>query len=200
MRTKDPDLRRDDILQAALTLFRELGFEKTSVESIAKGAGIAKGSFYTYFSTKEQVYEAIVSSIAEKTLSAAKEILAQKNVSPKACLKQYIEWTYQLSERQEQGLTRVLSPEANASQRKIYLAALDEGNRQMLPLFVDLLQAGINKGEFMESNTAYTATFLLGAFRGIHVAFHNQLDISMDESKIYLYDLLSRLLGADFTS
>ena len=199
MRTKDPDLRREDILKAAFGLFTEEGFENVSVESIARKAGIAKGSFYTYFSSKEQAYEAIVSSIAGKALSAAKEILTQKDASPKTCIKQYIEWTFHLAAQQEQGLKRVLSPEANASQRKIYLAALDEGNRQMFPLFVDLLQAGMNKGEFIKSNAAYTVAFLLGAFRGINVAFYNQLEMDMDESKAYLYDLLSRLLGADFT-
>ena len=43
------------IFQSALTLFRQNGFERVTVEDITNFAGISKGSFYTYFSTKSDI-------------------------------------------------------------------------------------------------------------------------------------------------
>ncbi|GAB4556847.1 MAG: TetR family transcriptional regulator FadR [Anaerolineae bacterium] len=47
--------RRLRICRSALDLFREKGFEKTTVEEIARHAGVAKGTFFNYFETKEDV-------------------------------------------------------------------------------------------------------------------------------------------------
>jgi AcrR family transcriptional regulator len=51
-RTPSPG-RRDDILAAALTLFVERGFDGTSVPAVARAAGLAAGSIYRHFDSKE---------------------------------------------------------------------------------------------------------------------------------------------------
>jgi len=43
------------ILEAAITLFSEHGFEATSIEQIAKAAGVGKGTVYGYFQTKREI-------------------------------------------------------------------------------------------------------------------------------------------------
>lgn len=46
---------RDAILESGLRLFEERGFNAVSVEQITRDAGVAKGSFYTHFSTKSDL-------------------------------------------------------------------------------------------------------------------------------------------------
>ena len=46
---------KNQILQTALQLFHEHGFDGTTVENITDRAGVAKGTFYTYFSTKSDI-------------------------------------------------------------------------------------------------------------------------------------------------
>lgn len=46
---------KDDIYEGALKVFGELGYEATSIEAITTAAGVSIGSFYTYFSSKEQI-------------------------------------------------------------------------------------------------------------------------------------------------
>lgn len=46
---------RKNIFKAALELFTNKGFEKTIIEDITKRANVAKGTFYTFFSKKEDV-------------------------------------------------------------------------------------------------------------------------------------------------
>ncbi|MHC1760908.1 MAG: TetR/AcrR family transcriptional regulator [Negativicutes bacterium] len=57
---KEPEVRRAELLDAAQQLFSSVGYEKTMIVDITKKAGVAKGTFYYYFSTKEAVLEAIM--------------------------------------------------------------------------------------------------------------------------------------------
>jgi AcrR family transcriptional regulator len=52
--------RREQILEAAVRLWTGHGFEATTLESIAREAGIAKGTIYLYFATKEDLVAAAV--------------------------------------------------------------------------------------------------------------------------------------------
>ena len=56
---KDPEVRQTELMDAALELFNSAGYEKTMVADIVKKAGVAKGTFFYYFPTKEAVLEAI---------------------------------------------------------------------------------------------------------------------------------------------
>lgn len=46
---------KDAIMDSALKLFDEKGFDSVTIEEITSRAGVAKGSFYTYFSTKSDI-------------------------------------------------------------------------------------------------------------------------------------------------
>ncbi len=56
---KDPEVRRQELMNAALEQFSSNGYEKTMVIDIVKKAGVAKGTFFYYFPTKEAILEAI---------------------------------------------------------------------------------------------------------------------------------------------
>ena len=46
------------ILDSAERLFRRYGVKRTSIEDVAREAGIAKGTFYLYYSSKEELFTA----------------------------------------------------------------------------------------------------------------------------------------------
>jgi AcrR family transcriptional regulator len=52
--------RREEILDAAVEAFGRKGFSGTSVSDIARAAGIAKGTIYLYFGSKEEIFGAIL--------------------------------------------------------------------------------------------------------------------------------------------
>ena len=58
-RTKSADVRRGELMDAAERLFLEKGFSATSVSEIVEGADVAKGTFYLYFKTKDDVLTAL---------------------------------------------------------------------------------------------------------------------------------------------
>lgn len=51
---------RQAILDAARTVFSELGYGATTVRDIIRGTGLASGTFYNYFKSKEEVFEALM--------------------------------------------------------------------------------------------------------------------------------------------
>lgn len=57
---------RQAILQAAVKLFQEKGFEKTSVEELALASGIGKGTIYGYFQTKSDILKALYEDKLER--------------------------------------------------------------------------------------------------------------------------------------
>jgi AcrR family transcriptional regulator len=58
-RTKPAQARREDLMNAAEALFLKLGVGLTTVEQITAGAGVAKGTFYLHFDSKEAVLNAL---------------------------------------------------------------------------------------------------------------------------------------------
>ena len=65
---KDPQVRRAELIDAALQLFLTSGYEKTMIIDIVKKAGVAKGTFYYYFPSKEAILEAIIASYATEVV------------------------------------------------------------------------------------------------------------------------------------
>ena len=58
--------KRQQILDAALKLFVEYGFHGTPTSLIAKEAGVANGTLFHYFSTKDELVVALYSSIKSR--------------------------------------------------------------------------------------------------------------------------------------
>jgi AcrR family transcriptional regulator len=77
MRTvKPPHVRREELLDAAASLIAEQGIEATSVGAIIARAGVAKGTFYWYFSAKEALLEALVERKIDKLAETMAPIVA----------------------------------------------------------------------------------------------------------------------------
>lgn len=80
---------KDRIFQAAMELFEKNGYENTNVEEITKKAGVSKGTFFTHFSTKNDIYSAIGAIFIEYMQDIA-ETGMQNNCSSHQILKDCI--------------------------------------------------------------------------------------------------------------
>lgn len=63
--TKEPEERRQEILDTAMRLFYEKGYEKTSITDIAKEMGVAQGLCYRYFASKESIFDTALEQYAD---------------------------------------------------------------------------------------------------------------------------------------
>ena len=63
---RQPELRSNEILDAAASLFVEKGVAATSIDDIVERAGVAKGTFYHYFSDRTAMLDALRERYAER--------------------------------------------------------------------------------------------------------------------------------------
>lgn len=77
---KEGEVRKREILIAARDLFIRKGYDQTSVNDILRVVDIAKGTFYYYFKSKEEVLEAIILDIVEDGARRAEQILEDKSI------------------------------------------------------------------------------------------------------------------------
>ena len=64
--TKEPEERKQEILDTAMRIFYEKGYEKTSITDIARAIGVAQGLCYRYFPSKEALFDSAIDQYAEE--------------------------------------------------------------------------------------------------------------------------------------
>lgn len=91
---------REKILKSSMKLFGQKGFEQTSVNTIAKEAGISKGLIYNHFETKEDIVEGVVYMLMDH----GDKILTPNNEleSPKHQLKSIIDETFKWMDKESE--------------------------------------------------------------------------------------------------
>lgn len=83
--------KRAALLQTGLAQFLEQGVATASVEQIAAGAGMARGTFYLYFDGKDALFEAVIGQFFDPLMTMFDDVEAQLDVAqtPEACLQVY---------------------------------------------------------------------------------------------------------------
>ena len=80
--------KRKKIIDKAWELFAKNGYEETKVEYITKDLGISKGSFYTYFATKEELLYEVLEKIKKEVIENLENI--NVNQMPEKVLEDYV--------------------------------------------------------------------------------------------------------------
>lgn len=80
--------KRKKIIDKAWELFAKNGYEETKVEDITKDLGISKGSFYTYFATKEELLYEILGKIKKEVIENLENINVDQ--TPEKVLEDYV--------------------------------------------------------------------------------------------------------------
>src|SRR5580692_11026068 len=72
--TVDATGKRDRILDAAQSLFVRYGVKRTSIDEVAREAGVAKGTVYLSFKSKAELFAAIADRLCASTLADVQRI------------------------------------------------------------------------------------------------------------------------------
>jgi AcrR family transcriptional regulator len=85
--------KRSRILDAAQSLFLRYGVKRSALDDVVREAGIAKGTLYLYFDSKDAVFAAIAERLCAEVLRNAEEAIASSSsITPRivGCLDAYI--------------------------------------------------------------------------------------------------------------
>ena len=77
---KEAEERKNEILDVAGRLFGEQGYDATSTNDILKEIGIARGTLYYHFKSKEEILDAMIDRMTEQILEKAKSIVKQTEI------------------------------------------------------------------------------------------------------------------------
>ncbi len=77
---KEAEERRNEILDVAERLFGTKGFERTSTNDILNEVGIARGTLYYHFKSKEDILDAMIGRMTGQIVAAAKAVAGQKEM------------------------------------------------------------------------------------------------------------------------
>ena len=80
--------KRKKIIDKVWELFAKNGYEETKVEDITKDLGISKGSFYTYFATKEELLYEVLGKIKKEVIEKLENINVDQ--TPEKVLEDYV--------------------------------------------------------------------------------------------------------------
>lgn len=83
--TRRPEARPEELIEAATSLFGENGFRATTLAAVAKRAGVSKGTVYLYFTSKEDLFRAMVDTKILPLIEAG-EASAREHVGTAAAL------------------------------------------------------------------------------------------------------------------
>jgi AcrR family transcriptional regulator len=148
-------------MNAAQHLFLKHGVEQTTIEQITSGAAVAKGTFYLYFSSKEDVLAALRNRFAQDLLKKIKTALAHHKPE---------DWNGKLAAWAAAGVTRYLDS-IRLHDILFYASRPPKRHGLVRNIIIDhlleLLQAGSDAGAWSIDDAHFTAIFL---FNGLHSA------------------------------
>lgn len=101
--------KKEKILEAAMELFQERGYEKTSVSQIVGRAGMAQGTFYLYFKSKNALVSAIASKIFEEQLEVITGTYDPQNGELSSLLQTLVEATFSVTQKHRDVITFLYS-------------------------------------------------------------------------------------------
>ncbi|WP_248321050.1 TetR/AcrR family transcriptional regulator [Caballeronia sp. Sq4a] len=76
-RRRRKDARPGEIIDVALMCFLEAGYEATRLDDVARRAGVAKGTVYLYFETKEHLFRAVVQQVTATNVRQLSDTIRQ---------------------------------------------------------------------------------------------------------------------------
>ncbi len=153
--------KRDTILKAAWGLIRHYGYGKTTIDDIAKGAGVAKGTVYLYFRSKAEIMLALT-ELTNDRIAAELDRIARGPGSPekrmRACLMHRILTLYDIVQKNPHGSDVISSMLPEIVDR------LDRYVRAHGVLLAGILREGVESGEMSVENPESTGRLLAELF------------------------------------
>ncbi|AYD89567.1 TetR/AcrR family transcriptional regulator [Actinomyces sp. 2119] len=147
--------RRTEILDAAQHLFATQGVQATSMEDILSRVGIAKGTLYYHFSSKEEILHALISRTTSRVAERARDVATSQEPTIRRFL--LIVAAARVDEP-ERRLAEELHAADNAA---FHVLSIVETVRSLVPVLTEVVEQGVCEGVFATEHPREVVEILL---------------------------------------
>lgn len=166
LKQQERQIREDLIIDAARTVFGAKTYDQVSMNEIAKAAGIAKSSIYTYFPNQEALFVETAFRDTEKfILSLKQRVQKTPRISLDAFINDYLD--YNIEHDAHWRMITHFALHGNIGER-----SAEKLNRISIQV-MDLLETVLQKIGYGEGDTRLLAHTLFAALSGIMISFRN---------------------------
>ena len=166
---KKPEERRQEIIVIARELFQRKNYESTTMQDIMNALGIAKGTIYHYFKSKEELLEAVIEDSVHEYIAGMEKVLNETEGTGLDKMRTLI-----ISgnvEKQYEDILEHLHRPGNVSMHTRQLAVTVS---KLAPLYEISIQQGCEEGIFQTKHPLECAEFLLAGIQFLTViGFHS---------------------------
>jgi AcrR family transcriptional regulator len=189
--------RTREILAAARQLLDQRGLEAMTMEEIAAAAGVAKGTLYLYFQSKDNLIQALLTMVGENILRDLETTLQAAGTPPEK-LKRIVTVLLEYLNRE-----RVLFPiyarellRGRQESRRGFWRRYQELEERFVTLVTDLFTEGIAAGQFIPANPRLLTFLIRGLVRatGYYQRSEGQVDAAKEALPVILTLLSSGLI------
>jgi len=180
------EVRREQILKIASALFSEKSYHDVTVEEIAGAVGVAKGTIYLYFPSKERLYLEILEDSFEAIESLLEREIAKSDSAPvklKKVLRSIFEF-YQMN----LDVLRILSRDETHLIRE-HFQFTEHWRLRRIKLYEKILEKGQRERSFRPMNTKLVAIIIFGLVRS--VMFYYKIEKSASEISDGVFSVIS---------
>jgi AcrR family transcriptional regulator len=165
---KKAEVRRQEIVAAARQLFEVKEYDRTTMQDVMDQLGIAKGTIYHYFKSKEELLQAVVEDIVAEDLARKQALMNESSGNALEKVRTLLRAGSLADENA--GILENLHSPGNLGMHIHLLAVALMGQA---PLYADLIQQGCAEGLFQTEHPLECAEFILSAVQfltdmGIH--------------------------------
>ncbi|MBT3319994.1 MAG: TetR/AcrR family transcriptional regulator [Clostridia bacterium] len=172
--------KRNQIISHAVALLDEVGFEKFSINKVIQNAGMTKGAFFHYFSTKKELLASIMELIYVPMMEAIKEVASDASLTPT----QKIIALFSAAAQQKNTGDHVFQQTVLLLQKDENLAMRNEMQtfylKECLPIYEKVMVQGNTTGEFDIVNPKGSVFIYLNTI----VAINNEMGIVLYKKKV----------------
>ena len=196
----DKDEKRCDIARASIELFCDKGITQTSIDEIAKSAGVAKGTIYLYFKNKEEIIFAIWNMIVEQHLLAFEQRVASLQ-GAKEKIMSFFDFTQCCNLFDTQKILHLYQHFVSAmliDKTGLYTSYFESFFQEDYDFIMNALNEGIARKEFCVDNIELLTTTIILLLKGVlirakanNMGFH-EAQTSLINHITYLLDIGTR--------
>lgn len=185
--SKEPEVRKQEIMDTAMKVFSEKGYEAATMKDIAREMNVAAGLCYHYFQNKQMLYEAAVKQYAKSCSRLFIGILKQTQLPLEECL----EKLGQVWMTAEKNGSYSYENFFHGTGNELFHRQLEmEMIHEMLPCAADYLNVRKMQKEIAVSDTMAAARFILNGQIGII----NDPALSLEKKIVLLKELVMKTL------